>query len=89
MIDIKQAVSIAKEKNKNMDLFYCLETNNWFKFSLALNKDELLGSGSVFAVNKKNGKNSWVNFALAPDDFAFDPIVKEYTQRELNKIDSL
>lgn len=88
MISIEDAIKIAKNNNKNSEVFYCLETKNWYKFQFS--KDgSLIGNGSVFGINKKTGEFEWKNYFNASDEFNFDQIIKEYDQRELNKIGSL
>ena len=48
---------VSKDNNKDLVLFYCLETENWFKFQFTDSNNDLLANSSVFAVNKKNGKD--------------------------------
>lgn len=88
MITLKDAIKIAKDNNKGLDVFYCLETKNWYKFQFSKD-DSLIGNGSVFSVNKQDGKHEWKNFFNASNEFNFDQPIKEYDQRELNKIGSL
>ena len=77
---------VSKDNNKDLVLFYCLETENWFKFQFTDSNNDLLANSSVFAVNKKNGKGDWIHFMMADNEFKYDRVVREYTQKELPEV---
>lgn len=66
---IKDAINLVRKNNPKNSILLCEETDNWFKFSLGDEHNAPLINSSTYAVNKKTGKGSWINYFGAPKEY--------------------
>lgn len=81
MITLKEACKIVRDNN--LEIGGCLETKNWYNFTI-LKNGMMLNNSSTFSISKASGKAKWVQFFNAPEEFRNDPMIHFYEKEELD-----